>query len=181
MTSLYTKCDVILPQVMWPQQKKSLFSNLIVTICPFGIVMYDWSFVQKLDAKPLREKEFSRVPTAQGKQGNWGKKSTGNLEILPKHMIFGVLKSYISLFERWSNSNIALFAQIVFFRTINLCQVRFAYETSQITEICTGEICSQTGKNRENRQFGNQFWVGTLFHNLLPNMTILKSLPRLVD
>ena len=37
------------------------------------------------------------VPTAQGKRGKWKKKipvreNTGNLEILPKHMDFGLLK-----------------------------------------------------------------------------------------
>ena len=38
-----------------------------------------------------------RVPTPQGKQGKWQKKipvreNTGNLEILPKHREFGLLK-----------------------------------------------------------------------------------------
>ena len=40
---------------------------------------------------------YNRVPTAQGKQGKWPKKipvreNTGNLEILPKHREFGLLK-----------------------------------------------------------------------------------------
>ena len=39
---------------------------------------------------------FIRVPTAQGKQGKWQKKSlsgkTGNSEILPRHREFGLLK-----------------------------------------------------------------------------------------
>ena len=40
---------------------------------------------------------ISRVPTAQGKQGKWqnkfpGRENTGNLEILPKHREFGLLK-----------------------------------------------------------------------------------------
>ena len=40
---------------------------------------------------------YTRVPTPQGKQGKWPKKipsreNTENLEILPKHMEFGLLK-----------------------------------------------------------------------------------------